>query len=455
MMNVKDGRKRSVFYRYIVFGLLVIMVPCFLLIGVWTRERYVEQERQLMDEENLLLIQMMENVENGVDDLREISQQIMLDKEISPYLLRKGNYYTVEALNKLELYCKGTNIFEDLMICLNAEQEIYRTDGKETSYLKTEEQLTSVSGRKNLITYPLLSYSGECYGTLIGVVPVNYFESVLQASELESDTVICNGAEQILFTTKEELNFEGIKIFENYDSNQHFYEYKLNQEKYQAVVYRSDVTGWYYWRIVSQDTLYARTRQEVMPFAVMLLLLCVFLSVVIGVLIAFYRYLPVQSLLRLFNPNISYSAKRDELSLINHYIIDLQKENITMKLQIKDREMQKIREVFTEVLYGGGTAWEADRELLEQNGFCEQVCEFCVVLLTLQEAGVEADLEYQLKALAPEELFFITREIGDGYVCLYYAPRGTRLAAERITALLKRLKEEGYSLRASTGALYR
>lgn len=136
MMNVKDGRKRSVFYRYIVFGLLVIMVPCFLLIGVWTRERYVEQERQLMDEENLLLIQMMENVENGVDDLREISQQIMLDKEISPYRLRKGNYYTVEALNKLELYCKGTNIFEDLMICLNAEQEIYRTDGKETTGMK-------------------------------------------------------------------------------------------------------------------------------------------------------------------------------------------------------------------------------------------------------------------------------------------------------------------------------
>lgn len=480
---MKDSRKRSVLYRYIVFGLLVVMVPCFLVIGIWTRERCQEYKRQIMDEEKLLLVRMMEKVENNVGDLVKISQQLMTDKEISPYRLRKGGYYTVEALGKLKQYCNGTEIFEDLMICLNADNEIYRTGGKETfatlsqnaftlggtltaqrlyefldskayfGYLDTAEYLMSGKVRKNLITYPLFSSNGESYGTLIGLLPGDYFQGMLLESDLLSDTLICNGAGRILFTTDSQTQLapELAEVFEIYQPQECFYEVMVGQEKYQTVLYHSDMTDWYYFRIVGQEELNISQRKEVMPFAIMLLVLSLLLAGVIGVLIAFYCYLPVRSLLHLFNPHISYSAKRDELSLINHYIQNLQKESITMRQQIKDKELQQIREVFTEVLYGGGTAWEADQELLEQHGFCEKGCEFCIVLLTLQGEMSGEGLEYRLQQLAPEELFFIARELGGEYVCLYSAPDGTRCALQRITQLCERLKIEGYSFRASMG----
>ena len=458
-------------------------MPCFLLIGIWTNERGQEYQRQLMDEEKLMLVQVMEKVESGVDDLKKISEQLITDKEITPYRLRKGDYSTVEALNKLEQYCKGTEFFEDLMICLDAEEEIYGSDGKETfttlsqhrfslggaltrerlfefldskasyDYLHVDEHLLRSKSRKNLITYPLKSSTGESYGTLIGLISEDYFQTILHESELESETLICNSAGRILFTTGSETRIhpEFEEIFQNYQKNQSFYDIKQGQEEYQAICYRSDTTNWFYISIVSQKTLNLRGTQEIMPFAGMLLLLCALLAIVIGVLIAFYCYLPVRSLLHLFDPHISYSAKRDELSFINHHIMNLQKESITMKQQIKDRELQQIREVFTEILYGGGTTWAADREILEHYGFCERTCEFCVVLLTPKEEWEEENLEFLLKQQKPEEVFFITREIGGGYVCLYSEQKGTQHAAQQIMKLCESLKCEGYHLRASMG----
>ena len=469
-------------YRYMVFSSFVVMVPFCMMIIFWTKEKYQEYERQLMSEENLLLIRMMENIESEMSSLKKTSEQILLDDKISPYRLGKGGFYTIEALDQLAYYCQGMDIFEDLLICLNGENEVYRTGGKELfttlsqtftlggdltaenlyelldsktyfSFLDTSEFLLAGKRHKNMITYPLHSFGGECYGTLVCLISMDYFQEILQVSELTSDTIICNNAGEVLFSTnsqtRDTLNLQ--EMFENDKTEENFYRTSIQGERYRTVVHHSDLTEWYYIRMVSQEVLTTRQTQEVLPFTCILLLFSLLIASIIGVLSAFYNYLPVRSLLRLFNPNISYSAKRDELSLLNLYVRNLQTESSSMKKQLATKELQQVREIFTEILYGGNTVTEADRELLEKYGFREHTCGFCIVLLALPEGLSEEDFEYQLKQPEFEELFFITRELGGGYICLYSAPKGTKLAVRKLEELNRKMQDEGYHLHASVG----
>lgn len=480
--DMKGSRKKSLLYRYIVLGALTVMVPLCLMVLFWAKQNGQDYKRQRMDAENLLLIQLMGTTENEMDDLKKVSEQIMLDNEITPLRLKDGGFYTVEALKKLNYYCKGTGIFEDLMICLNGDKEIYRTSGKETfstlsemaflltgdltseglyelldsnahfDFLDLSEQLNSGGKRKNIITFPLFSKGGESYGTLAGVISMDYFQEIIQNSGLVSDTIICNSRGEILFSTDDrpEIVPDLLGVMESCQEQKYFYEAKIQGEEYGVLIHHSDMTQWYYIRMVKKEELDIEQRYEVLPIAGLLVLLSFLLSGIIGVLLGFYHYLPVRDILRLFNPNISYSAKRDELSLINCYIRNLQLESHSIKLWQADKELQQTRWILTEILYGGISAGEADRELLEKYGFREHVCEFSVVLLFLEDEMAAEDFECRLKQQDSGEILFITRELGGGYLCLYTSEE-KGLARGRIEEFTLCLEEEGYQLRVSMG----
>ena len=108
---MKDNRRKSILYRYVIFGFGIVMVLFCLFIGFWTVEKARQIESKRMEEENFLLVLTMEDVENGMESLKQISDQIIVDDTITPYRLRKGGYYNVEALQKLKYYFKGTDVF--------------------------------------------------------------------------------------------------------------------------------------------------------------------------------------------------------------------------------------------------------------------------------------------------------------------------------------------------------
>ena len=480
---MKDNRRKSILYRYVIFGFGIVMVLFCLFIGFWTVEKARQIESKRMEEENFLLVLTMEDVENGMESLKQISDQIIVDDTITPYRLRKGGYYTVEALQKLKYYCQGTDVFEDLLICLNNENVVYRTNGMEQfsiltgraftlggtltlenlyalldskdryGFLNSTDSLVSEKKPYNMITYPLYSADMNIYGTLTGLMEVSFLQDALKESELTSETIICNNEGKILFTTgdHEKLSLQLLEMLREISDEEHFYTVKEEQTTYRAVAYQADVTGWYYIRLIDQKDLAAMLWKEILPSVGMLFMLAMITSGMIGVLIAFYCYLPVKSLLHLFNPDIAYSAKRDELSLINQYVKNLQKESISMKEQINRRNLQQIREVLTEVLYGGGGVNNAELELFERYGFQEQTSEFCIILLMPQEEIPELETDYRMPMLKEKCVLFITREIGGGYICLYCARKGTQSAMEQCSELHEYYTKAGYQMRISLG----
>lgn len=474
--NVKNKKRKSVLFRYVIFGFCIVMTLFCLMITFWMVEKSQQLEKQMMDEENLLLVRTMETIESNVSSLKRISDQIITDDEISPYRLRKGGYYTVEALKKLKYYCQGTDVFQDLLICLNNEEEIYRTTGKEhfsTLTQKgfilegtlTEEILTdllssksryaflSATGRLinekhqyNLITYPLYSADTTSYGTLVGLVETNFFFDALQESNLASNTVICNSSGQILFTngSQTQLPLQILEMINAMPEKPSFCQLEDCGVEYHVVAYRSNATGWYYLRLVMQSDLTAAKKSEIRPFVGLLLFASLTIAVLMGLIIAFYYYLPIKSLLHLLNPEISYNAKRDEWLLINQYVKSLQKESLSMKQQTNLRNIQQIRDVLTEVLYGGGGISDTEKELFEKYGFYNPPMRFFVVLLILQSDLAEIENENFLSLLDENEFFFITREIGGGYICLFHESSGTQTVMEQCAVLSEALEKAGY-----------
>ena len=479
--NVKNKRRKSVLFRYVIFGFCIVMTLFCLVIALWTVEKSQQLEKQMMDEENLLLVRTMEAIESNVSSLKRISDQIITDDEISPYRLRKGGYYTVEALKKLKYYCQGTDVFQDLLICLNNENEIYRTTGKEhfstltqigfaLEGTLTEDILTdllssksryaflSATGRLinekhqyNLITYPLYSADTTSYGTLVGMIETNFFFDALQESNLNSNTIICNGSGQVLFTNgvRNELSPQILEMINVVTEEPFFYELDDDGLRYQVVAYHSNATGWYYLRLVQQSDLIAVQKKEIQPFVGILLLASLIIASMMGMLIAFYYYLPVKSLLNLLNPAISYNAKRDEWLLINQYVKSLQKESLSMKQQTNLRNIQQIRDVLTEVLYGGGGISDAEKDLFEKYGFCDQPYKFFTILLIPQSELPEIESENLLTLLEENDYFFVTREIGGGFVCLFHETVGKQNVMMQCKALLEVLEEAGYHVHIS------
>lgn len=480
---MKDNRRKSILFKYVIFTFCIVMVIFCLIICFWTIEKAHQNESKKIEEENFLLVLTMENVETGIKKLKQISHQIIVDDTITPYRLRKGGYFTVEALEKLKYYCHDADAFEDLMICLNNENTVYRSGGMEQfstlaersftlggtltserlyslldekeqyGFLTASDRLISEKKLYNLITYPLYSADMNVYGTLAGLVDVSFLQDAIKESELACDTIICNGKGQVLFTTEDQdqLSPQMTKMLSQFSKETYLYTVQEEQSSYQVVAYQADVTGWYYLRLINQDELNSVLWREVLPSIGPLFILSLIISGSIGILIAFYCYLPVKSLLHLFNPNIAYSAKRDELSLINQYVRNLQKESISMKEQIDRRNLQQIREILTEILYGGGGVNSEEQELFDRYGLRERDREFCIILLMPQEDLPEQEAGHPFSLLKDNHILFVTREIGRGYIYLYCAPKGTQSAFAQCEALYEHYTAAGYQISVSLG----
>ena len=474
--------KKSLLYRHTVIAALTVMSFLFLVIAFWTKLRFREYERQKMDAENLLLIQMMDKAENDIGDLKKIAEQMMLDNTITPWRLKNAGFYAVTALEKLAYYCQGTDAFDDLLICLNQDTEIYRIGGREyfstlsekTFLLKgalTAEKLYELLNskasfdfpdlseqcylndkRKGMITYPLQSAYGETWGTLTGLFSMDYFTEMLQTTDLVSDTMICSTNGKILFSTdaRMEITPELMEILKNSRDEKYFYDLELQGKEYHAVVHHSDMTQWCYIRLINARELAIKQRSQLLPMTCLLLLLSLLVSAGLGMVLGFYYYTPMRNILHLLNPNLSYNAKKNELSLINSYIRNLQMENSYSKQQLKAKERQQLKWIFTDMLYGKNAPWKVDLEFLEQYGFREQVCEFCIVLLILQDEQAEEDFECRLEKTVSEDVFFITKESDRKYFCLYSSEK-KGIARVRIEEFHQRLKDEGYQLRVAMG----
>lgn len=484
---MKNSKISKLLCKYILIDTVVIILPLLAFLFFFINNEREGITQRYINNEKLLLYQNMFEIEATMDDLANAATQIGLDKEMKPYRWKNNNYDTIAAMNKLNYYRAGQRNFTDLVICLDGVQKVYGADGIESfdvfsnwkyrlgSKLDKERLMELMKGKQSfaflnsteclqggscnfaVVTYPIGPTSQEKYGTLSGVLDRKYFETVLLKSSMESRTVICNLSGGILYSTDDFWSVmpeEGMELLKAYTQGKFKYTFESDGKAYEAVVCRGQTTGWIYMQLIESRTLAALRLKEQMPAIIIIIVLGTLLVLFVGVALAFYNYLPIRSLCRLFDGRSDYREKKDELLLLNKYICDLQEDNSTMEQKLRKKELFQTRELIIDILYGGYPFSEEENEILNQQGINEGKNEFAVISLMWQQEESNYDcsmFKNRLPYIETEYLFFIAQEPENCFTMLYCAPRGMGMAGARAEELCRELAEDGFRVRAGVG----
>lgn len=232
-----------------------------------------------------------------------------------------------------------------------------------------------------------------------------------------------------------------------------FYPFSLGEEEYMAVLSKSELTGWYYLRILPYEALERAFYSSKGGLLTMLVASVLALSVMLGTMIAFYHYFPIRSLYRLFSGNVEMKEKRNELMLLNDYICDLQSQYRSAEKKLADMGWMHVREILKGLLRGTRKLSDGDMEALRQHGIDGQT-EYCVVVLALQRsegALGSLGLEEELLGLESGALFYVMQEPQDYFVLACRKTADMEKVQEAAEQLCERLACDDFGLRAGIG----
>lgn len=142
-------------------------------------------------------------------------------------------------------------------------------------FLNTEEYLCRNTAKYNVLTYPISNSSKEYYGALIGIIDMDFFEDILCTSTIESETIICNMAGELLYSSEEwlEIPEEMLELLKQYEEGRKHYQVVIEGKKNRAVLYFSQTTQWYYIRLMENQTLFSCQMKEYIPLAMILVII--------------------------------------------------------------------------------------------------------------------------------------------------------------------------------------
>ena len=486
--NNKPKRMRTLLYRYILIDSVVILLPVILILFFYFQHQNKEEVRHFVDNEKILLTQTMNKIEYSMENLAKAADQIGLDKSLSQYQLEKNNYDAIQAVERVRYYHMNLSEFDDIKVCLEGLEKVYGSRGTERfetfvsfshpvtdetqkqtiqelfygknkfGFLAKEYHIQQTSTRYTVITVPIVKMQERAYGTLVGILDVSYFDKNIHESSLDSTTLICNRNGELLYTTNEwnVMPEQMYLLLKEYEFAEDSYEFIMDDIHYHAVVYYSDLTGWYYIRLIEQEALLSMQVKEHSLIVVILAVFAVLLVGMIGVMMALFSYLPIKRLLRLFDGEVEYKDKKNELSWLQERICALQETTISMKQNMHRMELQAAREILVDVLYGGYSLSDDDIETLGRLGIHVGDNEFCILSVTVSEMEEDDDLgilKNLLQYMDIKHLYFITHEPGHCYVMLYSAPKGTAAVKNATAELRERYKNNGFNLHIGIGLM--
>jgi len=480
---MKEKINSSTLYRYIVINLIILLVPFLAVVFIWMKSQYSKEIQNYMELERSALSQTRGQTEEVLNDLKRVAYQISFNRKMTAHELMKGNYDSVAAIQQLNYYLSDMNGYGDLVVSFGNNEGVYRIKGKLDfdvltsatykmngtlekerlyqlmnggrlyGFLTADEYLYRGGQHYTLITYPIYSGDQQVYATLSGIISREELEKCLVEQKLSSQTWICNKAGEILFTNAQQQKCIAKPLQELLQSTDGFFEYKEGKEKYLGVAVFSEETQMYYIRVVSRNTLFHWQLQEMGPTVLILMLVGILVMLVLAAILSFYNYLPIRNLLRMFDKDVDYREKHDELLMLNEYILDLQEKNKSLSQMIEDREREQIQSILIDILFGRYQVEEEDIIKLQQHEISIENAEFAIVTLACQMEDQLQNkiLTERLRALPMKYLFWIAQEPANCFIFLYHAPEGTKCIEQQAKVLKDYLIQQNYNFSIGVG----
>jgi AraC-like DNA-binding protein len=378
--HVKGRFQSELLSKYIRINFLVIFLPIIVATSVYwiiIQKNYTEQYLETIEYTSM---EDLRGIEELMRSFRAVAMQISFDRELSPYHLTNSKYISVQAIEKLGYYSKGSQYLDELAIYLNDSDKIYTTKGavdidvflaksyrasgtytapalreliEARGYFGTTMEGEYVLGpntsRYRVITYPLEKIRGNPFGALIGFYPDNMEERFADSADSKRNshiTLLCTNAMLPIYskfpveleelkqedTLKETLN----ELYSQWDGEHENYEVKFGNRVFIGKVVHSEVNGWYLIDMVDKLSISRNIFMLQLPMIVLMAVSLLVLTILLSVVLSVYNYLPIQRLYSLFDKNQEkkQKKKRNELLYLNDYIRELMAEQDDIEEQL-------------------------------------------------------------------------------------------------------------------------
>ena len=478
---MKRMKMRGYFARHALIAAVTILLS-LLLLSFWVIANGEKNGRNsILERENAFLLQGMGGIEISMEEFCQIARQISVDNSLTPYKLQQNNYDTLNALAKIKYYRERDSSLKHLFLVLNPQDALYGSFGIETyeTFAEMRCGITDEGEREalwelinnsrefavyqtrdlgenvlykdcSLILYPLGINAEQVYGTLIGVFESDVFEKKLQETAMESKSLILNYEGEIICETMPEWIIPSEELGQavyRYDPEQQYYTVMYDNTEYVAILHYSDLTGWYYLRIISDKELSSIYWMENIGFISVLAGLILFLSCICGLVLGACSYLPIRSVFRLCFVNLKQGDMRDELQELNEYIIGLSERAVAAENLLRE---SRLRGAWISLLWGNQYLSSRDRKLLEELVQKKKAKGIRVVSF-LTDSLEYTDMENEICGMEQDNLLYIMQKPAGCYVFLYLHVYEDRDFMEEIGGFWQKATQEGYCARVGIG----
>lgn len=478
---MKRIKMSGYFARHALVAAVAILLS-LLLLSLWVITNGERSGRDtILGSENALFLQGMGRIENSMDEFCQISRQISVDNFLTPYKLQQNNYDTLEALAKIKYYRERDSNLLHIFLVLNSKNTLYGSFGIETYETFAESRCGIPDGEErdalwelinnkgkfaaykvgdagenvlykdcSLILYPLGINEEHVYGTLMGVYESDFFEKNLQETAMESKSLILNYEGEIICETMPELvipSEELRQVVYQYDPEQQYYKVMYDNAVYVAIVHCSDLTGWYYLRLISDKELSSIYWMENIGFISVLVSLSLFLSCICGIVLGACSYSPIRSLLQLCFVDLKQDDMRDELKMLNEYIIRMKERVVNAENLLRET---RLRDACISLLCGKQYLVSENRKLLEKLIQEKKVTGIRVVIFLIDSLEY-MEIENEFCGMKHDNLRYVMQKPTGCYVFLYLHVHESRDFMEEIRGFWEKVTKEGYCVRVGIG----
>lgn len=418
-------RKSLLLRKYVIYNLCMALIPVLILASVYymnTSQQAIQEFEQI---HQYALTQLVDSINRQFNEFNTIAGLVANDNNLTPFAIRSSHYSQVQGIERIRMYLSRAEFLETLMLYYYHDNLLYSSNGVyslETfsefsydfigpwSYDEFYQMLYKQGGlatsgsqcflrRKNAdIGAKLLVLSSPCppsgmapYGTVIGLVNQNYFQSLLDGlrSDLDSTSFILDSDGDILFTTGDNpaISQRVIDdlIREENEAGPVCTRKRINRETYSVLIMKSSLNGWYYLTTIPHNQFFERFLTAQSPF-LMLLVFLSFVCIITAIFIAVKNYRPIHKMTKALNVSKTSRLTDDELTSINSAIQDILKTNRNMQLQLDENKQIIIQNYLTHLING----YPKEKLLsihkkLEQEGISLPGPFYCVMVLNLPD----------------------------------------------------------------------
>ena len=402
-------RNSALFKRYLAFNLCFVLVPVLVIVAVYGLSIFNRIIRELETAHRNSLTQVMRTVDSNLETMSLMASQLSNDSDLTPYQLQKTEYGRYKAINRLRIYHSQSGFLDEMVLVIRGDATVYSNEGVmsmdfflndlhrfvgdwdgddfEALVHGTSKYAFSPAGcfleetgldpiRKAILVVPWENVAGR-FGSILGLVNASYFEGLLREikSGIDARFLILDPSGRALFDSmKGEVPWPETWISEG--SGDRAGTIRIGGTRYSAVSIRSRLNGWIYVALFPGSRFLTQV-SRVEPWAIVLVVGILLVSVTFGILLALGNYLPIRRL----NLTIGQGVHGvDEIDEIDKSIRLLMARSEGMRQELDETRLEAAERHLHSVLDGNGSAAGLAKRLrelglaLDQESFCVLVC---------------------------------------------------------------------------------